>query len=87
MFQEFNQFCSLYLLSDRNTISSAYNEEFTEISPMWTGLQLPVFNSSTMPSMKMLKRQGLKISPCLIPHSDGKDLLRPFANFILVLYF
>lgn len=49
--------------------------------------QLPVFNSSTMPSMKMLKRQGLEKSPCLIPHSDVNDLHRPFANFIFFFVF
>lgn len=31
----------------------------------------------------MLKKEEvLKISPCLTPHSDVKDLPKPFANFI-----
>jgi hypothetical protein len=58
LFEIFRLDCKPDLLSDNNTISSAYNNQFTERSPTLTGSQLPVTKSLTISSIQFLKRVG-----------------------------
>jgi hypothetical protein len=71
--------CKPDLLSDNNTISSAYNKQFTERSPILTGSQLPVTKSLTISSIK-IKKEWLKTFPCLTPHSGKCRKIESF-NF------
>ena len=78
------QFCNPKLLSEIRTRLFPQKVLFSVILEILAGWKEILSKISLMPLLKMLKRIGLKLQPCLSLTFDEKEFVRPF--FCKVIY-